>query len=290
MSEILSTLILFLINGLVFGFILTLIALGLTLIFGVMRIVNMAHGDLYMIGAVISYFVLTFGGTFIISLLFTPLVVFAISYLIERFVLRPFEGNPINTMIITLGLSFIIQQVALITYGGVPRVIPEPWQVSFQLYGVQYSGYRLLVAIVSAIILTALWFFLHKTTYGIFIRATIQDSELACATGIDTNKVISFTFALGGVLAALGGVLAAPITQVFYLMGNSIILIAFIIVIVGGLGSLKGTLIIALLLSTLEGVLTVAFRPAEVRIITLIVMVITLLLRPSGLFGAKLQV
>jgi branched-chain amino acid transport system permease protein len=287
MSDILSTMIFLLINGLVIGFIITLVALGLTLIFGVMRIVNMAHGDLYMMGAVISYFVLSFGGNFFISLFTAPILVFAISYLIERFVVRPFEGNPTNTMLVTLGLSFIIQQVTLITYGGVPRVIPEPWTLSFQMFGAQYSGYRLAVAIISATILSGLWSFLHRTTYGTFIRATIQDAEVACATGINTNRIFTFTFALGGMLAALGGVLAAPITQVFYLMGNNVILIAFIIVIVGGLGSFKGTLIIALLLSILEGTLTIFLRPVEVRIISLMVMVLTLLLRPSGLFGRR---
>jgi branched-chain amino acid transport system permease protein len=184
-----------------------------------------------------------------------------------------------------VGISFILQQIVLGTYGGIPKKIVNPWPVSFNFLGVDYPGYRFLVAFISVLILTGLWFFLYRTSYGILVRASMQDREMASAMGIDVNKVLITTFVIGSVLASLGGVLAAPINQVFYLMGNDVILLCFIVVIIGGLGSLKGTLIASLSLCSLEGVLASFLSPVQARAAIFIVMIFVLIRRPRGLFA-----
>jgi branched-chain amino acid transport system permease protein len=287
MPEWLTTILFLFVNGLIWGLIIALIALGLSLIFGVMGIVNMAHGDIYMVGAVLALSLVPFIGNFWLALLIVPLIVAIIAIPVERYVLRPYEGHHSVTMIATTGISFILQQVVLATYGGIPMKIMNPWPVSFNLFGVQYEGYRLLIAAISVLILIAVWLFLYRTSYGILIRASIQDRNMASAMGIDVNKVLIATFAIGCILAAVGGVLAAPVTQVFYLMGNDVVLLAFIVVIIGGLGSLGGTLIAALGLTSIEGMMSAFLNPIQSKAAILVVMVVILMLRPRGLFGER---
>ncbi len=282
----LSTILFLCMNGLIWGMIIALISLGLSLIFGVMGIVNMAHGDFYMVGAVIAFTIFSHFGNFWISLIVVPLIVAALAIPTERFVLRPFEGNPSLTMIATIGLSFIIQQIALATYGGIPQKIASPIAAGFELFGVHYPVYRLVIALISGCILLLLWYFLYRTSFGILVRASMQDASMAQAMGINVNWVLMGTFALGAVLAAVGGVLAAPVTQVSYLMGNDVILLSFIVVIIGGLGSLKGTLLAALIICSVEGMLAFVLTPTEAKTAIFILMVIVLIFRPEGLFVA----
>lgn len=285
MTQAASDLVFLVINGLIWGLIVALIAIGLTLIFGVMGIVNMAHGDLYMVGAVVSYYVSKFLGNFWLSLLLGPLLALGLAVPLERVIVRPYAGNPSGSMIATVGLSFIIQQLALAVYGGVPNKIPDPMEASILLFGLSYPTYRIFVAMVSLTILGALWLFLYRTSLGILIRATMQDREMASAMGINTGRILIITFAIGTVLAVLGGVLAAPIRQVFYLMGNDVVLLCFIVVIIGGLGSLKGTFITSLLLCSLEGLLSGFLPPVLARAVTFGLMVVILLWKPRGIYG-----
>ena len=287
MPEALSGVLFLFSNGLIWGFIIALIALGLSLIFGVMGIVNMAHGDLYMIGAVISFYVVSLIGSFWLSLVIVPLLMVLIAVPMERFILRPYEGDASSTMIATVGISFIIETSILATYGGIPHSIPDPFPVSFNLFGINYPGYRLLIACISIIILFGVWLFLYKTRFGILIRASIQDRDMASAMGINVNTVLIATFSLGAVLAGVGGVLAAPVYQVSHLMGNDVILLCFIVVIIGGLGSLAGTLTAALGICSFEGILIYFLTPSMARASIFIVMIIVLILRPQGLFGEK---
>lgn len=285
MPEIVSTILFLFINGLIWGLIVALIALGLTLIFGVMGIVNMAHGDIYMAGAVLSFYVVGMFGNFWLSLILVPVIVILFAAPLERLVLRPYEGYHSTSMIATVGISFIIQQIALGIYGGIPKKISNPWPMSFNFLGVDYPGYRFLVAFISILILAGLWLFLYRTSYGILVRASMQDREMASAMGIDVNKILITTFVLGCVLAAVGGVLAAPIYQVFYLMGHDVILLSFIVVIIGGLGSLKGTLIAALALCSIEGVMASFLSPVQAKAAIFIIMIVVLMRRPRGLFA-----
>jgi branched-chain amino acid transport system permease protein len=284
LPDIFSTVLFLLVNGLIWGLIVALIALGLSMIFGVMGIVNMAHGDIYMAGAVLAFYVVTLTGSFWLGLILIPAVIILIAVPMERFILRPYEGHHASTMIATVGISFIIQQVALWTFGGIPKKIMNPWPVSFFFLGVDYPGYRILVALISLLILLGLWIFLYRTSFGILVRASMQDREMASAMGINVNVILITTFVIGSVLAAVGGVLAAPINQVFYLMGNDVILLCFIVVIIGGLGSLKGTFIAALSLCALEGVMAAFLSPTQARAMIFVVMIAILIGRPQGLF------
>jgi branched-chain amino acid transport system permease protein len=283
--EAFLTVIFLFINGLVWGLVVALIALGLALIFGVMGIVNMAHGDLYMAGAVLAFFLGPLLGDFWLGLLVVPFAIALIAAPIERYVLRSYEGHPAATMIATVGISFILQQLALAFYGGIPKKMDPPWAASFSLLGVDYPGYRLLVAAVSVAILFGVWLFLYRSSLGILIRASIEDRQMAQAMGINTSRVLVFTFVLGCVLAAVAGVLAAPLTQVSYLMGTDAALLSFIVVIIGGLGSLAGAVLAALAICSMEGVLSAVLTPVQSKAAIFFLMVIILMLRPRGLFG-----
>jgi len=255
------------------------------MVYGIIGMVNFAHGDLFMLGAVLAFYLLPVSGSFWIALAAVPLITAIITGPVERFILRPYEGHPAVTMIATVGISFILQQIALATYGGIPKKVADPVDFSFNLLGVSYPGYRLLVAAIAILIIVGIYLFLYRTNYGILIRASIQDHQMAAAMGINVSSVLVTTFIIGSVLAAVAGALAAPISQVFYLMGNDVGLLSFIVVIVGGLGSLGGTLIAALVLCSLEGVLASVLSPTQAKAAIFVVMVIVLMVRPRGLFG-----
>ena len=285
LPELLTRIIFSLTNGIVWAFIIALIALGLSFIFGLMGIVNIAHGELYMLGAVLTWYGLTWFGNFWTGVIVASLIVGILGLGLELGTLRPVEGRVAETVIVTIGLSYILQQIVLATFGGLPQKVPDPLPATIQLVGVGYPAYRLLVAGVCIVILVGLWLFLQRTSLGLWIRAAMQDREMASAMGIPVNRVYMITFSIGAMLAALGGALAAPIVQVFYLMGLDILGIAFIVVIIGGLGSLKGTFIASLIISPLEGIMMAFLTPVEARVISFIIMAVILLVRPKGLFG-----
>jgi branched-chain amino acid transport system permease protein len=282
-----SALILGAANGLVWGFILALIALGLTLVFGVIRIINVAHGDLYMLGAVIGWYVIGYVGNFWIALVLVPVIMGVLGLVMERTVLRPIEDKAILTIIATFGLSLVFQQSVLATFGGAPQRIAPPFHAVVNLYGYGYDVFRIFVAGCSIVALAALWLFLYKTRFGTWIRAVRQDRELSLGVGIPTNGVYLATFAIGSGLAALGGVLAAPIVALDFQMGIDILPSALMVVIIGGLGSLEGSLLAAILLGELEGIASVFVTPTTAKIFQLLAMSVVLLVRPRGLFGRK---
>ncbi|RLI30204.1 MAG: branched-chain amino acid ABC transporter permease [Candidatus Hecatellales archaeon] len=285
-AEFASRFLFVLVNGFVWALIVALVALGLSFIFGLMDIVNIAHGDLYMLGAVLTWYGLAATGNFWLGVILATAVVGVLGIGLERGALRPVEGMPAYTVVVTIGISYILQQVVLAVFGGSPQKMSDPFPMVIEFLGVRYPGYRILVAGVSGIALLALWFLLFKTSVGLWIRATMQDREMANAMGISVNNIYAMTFALGAALAALGGALASPIVQVFYLMGYDLLVLVFIIVIVGGLGSLKGTMVAALIICPLESVMTLFVTPTEARVISFLVMAAVLLVRPQGLFKA----
>jgi branched-chain amino acid transport system permease protein len=284
-SELLATLLFLAADGLIWGSLIALIALGLSLIYGIMGIINMAHGDFFMVGAAIAVAVTGWLGAFWPALLIAPLVVGVLALPLERWVLRPFEGRPLLTLVGTIGLSFVIQQVALMVFGGTPRTLAEPVQFVVAFPGVALPGYRVVAAVAGLVVVAGLWLVVYRTDVGVRIRATMAHPEIADAIGIDTSRVRVLTFGLGAALAAVAGVLAAPITQVFYLMGNDVLLFSYIVVIVGGLGSLAGAVAAALALSSVEALLTAVVSPVEARAAMLLVMAMVLLVRPRGLFA-----
>lgn len=279
-------------EGLVTAAVLALTALGLSLVFGVMRIVNVAHGEFFMLGAVLAWAITTaVSGNpaigFALALVLSPLIVGAIAWVAERLVLRRIEYNPEATIVATIGLLYIIQQLALTFYGPEARPVTPPFNIRIQLPWFGYSGYKLFVVLAALLVLLALWAFMTRTRAGLVMRATQVDRTTARSFGINVDRVYMGTFVLGAGLAALAGVLVVPIQQAHYLMGGDPLLLSFIVVIIGGLGSLRGTLIAALVIGLSDGVISMFFTPTLAKILATLLVAMVLVFRPQGLFGAK---
>jgi branched-chain amino acid transport system permease protein len=282
---VISNLSVAIINGVVWGLIMALIALGLNMIFGLLHIINMAHGVLYMLGAVVAWYLIELTGNFWVSLIIAPVIVGGIGLIIERGLLRTIEDKPLITIICTFGIMMAAQHLVFMIFGGTPRRIPIPIAYRFPLFNLQYPLMRVVIAGISVGVMIALWFFLNRTKYGLWMRAVVQDREMAVGLGIPVNKVYMWTFVLGSGLAAFSGVLAAPIVYVDFMMGREILIMAFIIVIVGGMGNLEGSVIAAIIISLIQGIGSLYVPPAVATVFSLVFMVIVLLIRPQGLFG-----
>ncbi len=280
-------LVLALLEGLVSGLVLALTALGLSLVFGVMRIVNVAHGEFFMLGAVIAWYVSTVTGSFALALVAAPLVVGGVALLANRLVLRPINYRPEATIVATIGLLYIIQQCVLMVFGpeARPVIAPVYFRIDFPWFG--YSGYKLVVAGLAAVLLAATWLLVTRTTLGLYMRATQQNRETAQAFGVPVERIFAAAFALGAVLAAVAGVLIVPIQQAYYLMGLDALLLSFMVVIIGGLGSLKGTIAAAFMIGLIDGVVSVFFTPTLARIIASVLVALVLVFRTGGLFGEE---
>ena len=283
-------LLLAVLEGLVSAAVLALTALGLSLVFGVMRIVNVAHGEFFMLGAVLAWAVSnTLGGHpalgFAAALLVAPLLVGGAAWLSERLVLRRLNYEPEATIVATIGLLYIIQQLALSFYGPEARPVAPPFSYRILLPWFGYSGYKLFVVAAAALLLAATWLVLIRTRIGLVMRATQYDAETAQAFGIPVGRVYAGVFALGAMLAALAAVLIVPISQAHYLMGQDPLLMSFIVVIIGGLGSLRGTMVAALLIGLSDGIVSMFFSPTLARMIATLLVALVLVFRPQGLFG-----
>ena len=285
-EEIISKLFLGVFNGVAWGLIIALIALGLSLILGIMEIVNFAHGELFMIGGVITVYIVVFSNlSFWLACVVAPLVVAALGMALERTVLRPVEGAPERTIIATLGLSFILMQTVLLIYGGSAYNVPSPISGVFKLPLIAYSKYRLVAAIMSILCLLFVLAILYKTKLGLWIRASQQHLEMAQALGINVKYVNMMAFALGSGVAALAGVIASPIIAMEWIVGIDALLLAFIVVLVGGLGSIKGTFVAGIIIGIVESTAGILLSPTFARAISLSILIAILALRPRGLFG-----
>ncbi len=274
-------------EGVVSGCLLALTALGLSLVFGVMRIVNIAHGEFFMLGAVIAWAVASASGSFLPALVIAPLAVGGVALLVDRLVLRPIRYAPDATVVATIGLLYIIQQLVLSLYGPYARPVQPPvyFRVDFPWFG--YSGYKLVVAAASAVLLAATWALVSRTRLGLYMRATQQDREIAQAFGVPVARIYAAAFTLGAVLAAVAGVLVVPVQQAHYLMGTDALLGSFMVVIIGGLGNLRGTLAAAFLIGLTDGIVSVFASPTLARILTSALVVLVLVIRPGGLFAER---
>lgn len=284
--DLLPELVLQLVNGFVWGWILALLALGLTLVFGLLQVVNIAHGVLYAFGAIVAWYLGHVFGNFWLALAVAPLLVGLLGMGAYVCTVRPVESTPIATVIATFGLLFIFQHIALLVFGPNPASVPLPVDLDLPLLGRRYPVYRLLVAAAAMLIIAGLWLVLRRTDYGIWVRATQQDRDTAIAMGIPAAKIYTLTFGLGSALAALGGVLAAPITAVQFNMGLDIIIDVFIVVIAGGLGNFGGTVLVALFLRELEGLSAIFLTPILAKAVALLAMVAMLFIRKEG-FAVK---
>lgn len=279
-------------EGLVQAAVLTLTALGLSLVFGVMRVVNVAHGEFFMLGAVIAWWVtdLISGDPaigFLVALVVSPLMVGAIALASEQAILKRLNYDPESTIVATIGLLYIIQQTTLILYGPDARSVEEPFYFRVQFPDFGYSGYKLAIIGVSILLLLATWFIVRKTRIGLVMRATQYDSETAQAFGIPVGRVYAQVFTLGAMLAAVAAVLVVPIRQAHYLMGLDPLLLSFIVVIIGGLGSIQGTVLAAVLIGLSDGIMSVFFSPTLAKVVSTLLVALVLVFRPEGLFGKK---
>jgi branched-chain amino acid transport system permease protein len=284
-------LLLALMEGTVAAFVLALTALGLALVFGVMRIVNVAHGEFFMLGAVLAWACANLVGSpalgFLAAMIASPVIVGVAALAIDRLILRRFNYQPEATIVATIGLLYIIQQLVLIFYGPEARSVEPPINFRIQLPWFGYSGYKLVVAGISALLLLATWYGIARTKLGLVMRATRFDSETAQAFGIPVAKVYAAVFALGAMLAAVAGVLIVPIKPAYYLMGLDPLLLSFIVVIIGGLGSLRGAIVAAFMIGISDGMMSVFFSPNLSKILATLLVALVLVFRPEGLFGGK---
>ena len=273
------------INGIVAGMILALVASGLTLIFGIMDVVNFAHGELFMLGAYVGVLTLAATGSFWLALVVATIVIAILGAAIHITTLRPLLGrDPLNTILATFGVSLVLQNYALWQFGPVARKINEPFTGHFTLFYLEYPWYRLVIALLSAAIIGALWLFLKWSTYGVWIRATTQDRIMAQAMGIPVPRVLTMVFAIGAGMAAASGVLFGPLVGVNHAMGLDWVLKAFIVVVVGGMGNLGGSIAAAIFISLMEAYASLWVSPAQAIIVSFVVLILTLLIRPTGLF------
>ena len=272
--------------------VLALTAVGLSLVFGVMRVVNVAHGEFFMLGAVGAWFVTYYlplppALAWAVALVIAPLIVGAVAALADVTILKRLKYDPEATIVATIGLLYIIQQAALTFYGPDARPVEAPFNLRIQFPWFGYSGYKLFVVVAAFLILLAVWLFMTKTKAGLIMRATQVDMETARAFGINVDRVYAGTFALGAGLAAAAAVLIVPIQQAHYLMGHDPLLLSFFVVIIGGLGSIRGTIIAALLIGLSDGVISMFFSPTLAKIIATLLVAMVLVFRPHGLFGAR---
>ena len=277
-------------EGLVHAAVLSLIALGLSLVFGVMRIVNVAHGEFFMLGAILAWWVSSFvlGNPalgFLLALLVAPLIAGIIAMFSDWLILKHLKYDPEATIIATIGILYIIQQAALMTFGPDARPVEQPFNIRLDLYWFGFSAYKFFVILAYRILLLSVWLVMAKTKFGLLLRATQLDSETAQAFGIPVSTVYSLVFGAGAAIAAVGAVLIVPIQQAHYLMGSEPLLLAFIVVIIGGLGSLRGTVAAAVLIGMSDGIISVFFSPTLAKILATLLVVFVLLIRPNGLFG-----
>jgi branched-chain amino acid transport system permease protein len=285
-------LLLALMEGLVSAAVLALMASGLSLVFGVMRVVNVAHGAFFMTGAVLAWFVAghvpgppVWG--WLAALVVVPPVVGLMAAAVDVLVLKRLEYEPEAVIVATIGLLYILEQAALLSFGPDARPVAAPFSLRLQLPWFGYSGYKLFVVAAAGAVLLAVWLLMTRSRFGLVMRATQVDRVTARAFGINVDRVYAGTFGLGAAVAAVAAVLVVPTTQVHYLMGGDPLLLSFITVIIGGLGSLRGTLVAALIIGLSDGVISMFWAPTLSKIIATLLVALVLVFRPQGLFGAK---
>ena len=276
--------------GLVNGSFYAMLSLGLAVIFGLLGIVNFAHGALYMIGAYVAWIALnTFGINYWFALVLAPVIVGALGVVIERTLLKHlYKTDPIYGLLLTFGLALIAEGLFREQFGvsGQSYDVPELLQGATDLGFMVLPNYRAWVVFASLSVCLGTWFVIERTRLGAYLRAGTENPALVQAFGINVPVMVMFTYAGGAGLAALAGVLAAPLIQVTPLMGSNLIIIVFAVVVIGGMGSILGSILTGLALGLIEG-LTKVFYPEASNIVVFVIMVLVLMVRPAGLFGKE---
>ena len=275
-------------NGLLVGTYYTLLALGLSIIFSLGGVVNLAHGAFYAVGAYLIVFLSELIG-FPVAFVVTPILVGMIGIIVETFFLRRlYTKDPILTLLFTFGLAMSAEQVLRLSFGasGIPFSIPEFLSGQLHQGSFIYSYYRLAILAVTTVSIGGLWLLFNKTSFGLIMRAGVADSEMVRAMGISIKPILSLVFAIGVGLAAVAGSMSASLTGVQPAMGNDIVTAAFVICVLGGLGSFWGVVFAGLLVGVLKGVTALYIPPAAEGSIYAL-MVLVLIFRPRGMFGIR---
>jgi branched-chain amino acid transport system permease protein len=276
--------------GLVNGSFYAMLSLGLAVIFGLLGIVNFAHGALYMIGAYVAYLSLEkLGLNYWAALLLAPLVVGVLGAIIERTLLKPlYRIDPIYSLLLTFGLALIAEGLFRDQFGvsGQQYAVPDALQGATNLGFMVLPNYRAWVVFASLSVCLGTWFVIEKTRLGATLRAGTENPALVQSFGINVPLMVTLTYAGGAALAALAGVLAAPVIQITPLMGSNLIIVVFAVVVIGGMGSILGSILTGVMLGLVEG-LTKVFYPEASNIVVFVIMAIVLMVRPAGLFGKE---
>ena len=276
-----------LLTGVALGSIYALLALGLCLIFGMLGVVNFAHGAFFMVGAFLGVYFLGRTGNFFFSLLLVPIVTGVIGLVTERFLIRPLYGRGIDyPLLLTFGLSYVLIEVMRVTFGieGLPSITPDSLKGSMNVGIGYFPKYRIFLIVMTALIILGIWFFIQKTRYGLIIKAGSRDPEIVKVLGVDVAKVWLLVFGIGTAIAGLSGILASPTRSVNPEMGIPILAESFVVTVVGGMGSPIGAVVAGLLVGVVYS-LTSLFAPALAELSIFVLMAVVLLIRPQGLFG-----
>jgi branched-chain amino acid transport system permease protein len=276
------------INGASIGVAVVLMALGLTIIFGLLDVINMAHGEFYAIGAYAAVALLGVGIPFWWALVLTPVFMAVLGYACERILIqRVFHSKDRHTLtlLLTFGLAIILEDALKIIFGANPLRLEAPISGASEVMGLFFPNYRLFVMAVGSLVIASVWVVVFRTRLGAMVRAAAYDRHMAASLGVPVNVVYAGTFAFGVALAGLAGVLLAPIYSVFPTMGRDFVLIAFSVVIIGGMGSIKGAVIAGLVLTQVQSISSLYISPVWSDPLLFSIMVLVLMWRPQGLFG-----
>jgi len=276
------------INGLMLGMIYVLMALGLTLIFSIMGIINFAHGEIFMLGGFATFFLAEYYGVyFFFSLIISMVIIGVFGVLIERIIFRPLRGDPLNLLVISLGLAIVLQNLALIFWGPEERPVPFDFQGIINILGMVFSKERLVAFIISTILVIGLYLFVVRTKTGKALQAVTQDSEAAALQGININQINALTFGIGCALASAAGSAMGPIFLVSPFMGILPAMKAFIIIMLGGLGSIIGAVVGGLILGIAESFGATYLGSTFQNMVGFIILMFILIVKPLGLFGYR---
>lgn len=276
-------------NGVMLGLNYALIALGLSLIFGIMGIVNFAHGEMYMLGGYVAYFLIgRFGLDFFTTIIASIIVIGLLGMMFEKGIFRPLTIRPreaLTSLIAAVGLAWVLQMLAVICFGDLDRKVPSTFKGVINMGGVVITKERLVTIVIGIVLVLLLNLFLLRTRLGNAIRAVAQDKEAAALQGIQVSRVSALSFGIGCALAGSAGALMAPIFSVSPFLGGEVILKAFLVVILGGMGSIPGAMLGGLVLGFIESFGSLFFTVPIVSTITFVIIIIILIIRPQGLLG-----
>jgi branched-chain amino acid transport system permease protein len=272
--------------GLSIGAIYILMALGLTLMFGMMHIINFAHGAIYMLGAFVIYYVFHLWGIPYLLAFFIAMILLGLfGFGVERFIYRSVKGDIEPTLVALLALTTLLQAAGYPVFGPLDKNVPSVFEGSYTIFGTPISAERLMIIPVAAVLVAALYLFINKTKMGAAMRSIEQDKEAAALQGVNVNVVNAVSFAVGFSLAAAAGALMAPIFKLDPMMGEQPLLKAFIIIILGGLGSIPGAILGGLILGFIDSIVATAVGVEPAFLLSFVFIILLLLFKPNGLFG-----